>query len=40
MLDIFKDWFERVRKARTFPIVIIYVLLIFILVYSIMYGDT
>lgn len=33
MLDIFKDWFERVRKARTFPIVIIYVLLIFILVY-------
>ena len=33
MLDIFKDWFERVRKARTFPIVIVYVLLIGILVY-------
>lgn len=33
MLDIFRDWFERVRKARTFPIVIVYVLLIGILVY-------
>lgn len=33
MLDILKDWFEHVRKARTFPIVIVYVVLISILVY-------
>lgn len=33
MLDILKDWFDHVRKARTFPIVIVYAVLISILVY-------
>lgn len=33
MLDILRDWFEHVRKSRTFPIVIVYVVLISILVY-------
>lgn len=33
MLDILRDWFEHVRKSRTFPIVIVYVLLISVLVY-------
>jgi len=37
MLDILKDWFDHVRKARTFPIVIIYVVLISILVYRLFF---
>lgn len=31
MLDMLKDWFDQVRKARTFPIIIIYILLITLL---------
>ena len=31
MLDMLKDWFEQVKKARTFPIIIVYILLITIL---------
>ena len=37
MLDILRDWFEQIRKARTFPIVIIYCILIFILVNRLFY---
>lgn len=33
MWEIIKDWFERVRKARTFPIIIVYVLLLSVLVH-------
>lgn len=33
MLDLLKDWFERVRKTRIFPIVIVYIVLISILVH-------
>lgn len=31
MIDFIKDWFEEVKKVRTFPIVVIYIGLIFIL---------
>ncbi|MBD5088078.1 MAG: hypothetical protein HDT30_04580 [Clostridiales bacterium] len=33
MLDIFKIWFDRVRKTRIFPIVLVYLLLISVLVH-------
>ena len=33
MWEIIKDWFERVRKARTFPIIIVYILLLSVLVH-------
>lgn len=33
MLDIFKDWFDRVGKTRIFPIVLVYILLISVLVH-------
>lgn len=32
MLDIFKEWFDRVGKTRVFPIVIVYILLTSVLV--------
>ena len=40
-----KDWFEQVKKARTFPIIIVYILLITILahrlfVLQIVDGET
>lgn len=45
MLDMLKDWFEQVKKARTFPIIIVYILLITILahrlfVLQIVDGET
>ena len=33
MIDLIKDWFERVSKSRVFPIVIIYTLLLSVLVH-------
>lgn len=33
MLDILKDWFDRIGKTRVFPIILVYILLISVLVH-------
>ncbi len=37
MLELLKDWFDRVRKVRTFPVIIVYIVLICSLVTRIFY---